>query len=125
VEREYVDPFDVAERGGESRHRRDLIGVVGPAWDENETHPDGLVAGGEPTGEGERRGCTAAGHPPGNDLVVGLDVEQDEVGGVKQRIVGTAAEIAGGVERGVQAKFLGAGQDGNAVVTMPAAGLAG
>jgi hypothetical protein len=112
MEREYVDPFDVAERGGEFRHRRDVTGVVGPARDEDETHPDGLVAPGEPTGERERRGYATAGHPPGDGRVVGLDVEQDQVGGVQQRIVGAGAEVAGGVERGVQAEFPGPGQHG-------------
>ena len=60
----------------------------------------------------ERRGDAAAGHPPGDGRVERLDVEQDQVGGVQQLVVGAAAEVAGGVERGVQAELLRAGQDG-------------
>src|ERR1019366_8076621 len=47
VEREHVDPFDVPEGRDEPGEGGDVAWVVGPAGDEDETHPDRLVAGGE------------------------------------------------------------------------------
>src|ERR1039457_1098058 len=63
VEREHVDPFDVPEGRDEPGEGGDVAWVVGPAGDEDETHPDQLVAGGEPTGGGGGRGggCRARG----------------------------------------------------------------
>ena len=112
VEGEHIDPFDVSEGRGEPGDGGDVAGVVGPAGDEDEAYPHRLVAGGETAGERERRSDVAAGHPPGGGGVERLDVEQDQVGSVQQFVVGPDTEVAGRVERGVQAEVLRAGQDG-------------
>jgi hypothetical protein len=91
MEWQHVDLFDVTERGREFRQRADVGEVVGPVWNEDEAHPDRLAASGEPAGEGERRRYATAGYPPGDGRVERLDVEQDQVGGVKQFVVGPRA----------------------------------
>jgi hypothetical protein len=77
------------------------------AGHQHEPHPHRLAQLRQPTGESQSRSNVAAGQATVAAGVPGLDVQQDEVGVREQLVGGPGAEVAGGVERGVQAECLG------------------
>ena len=111
VERLHLDPGDVLHRRDEAGDAVDVGGVVGRARYQGEADPGRLAERRKPFGEPQGRGEVAAGDGLVGVRIRALDVEQDEIDHREVVVVGPVAEEAGGLDRGVQAHFLGAGKD--------------
>ena len=84
----------------------DVLLAVGQPWHQDVPDPDRRAAVAQPAAEPQRRRELAAGDRPVGRGQARLDVEQDEVDGVEQLVLGPHAEEPGRVECGVHAQLL-------------------
>ena len=89
---------------GRTRPRDRPARIVGQAWDEHIADPNRRPALGEPLGELDRRRERPPRFLAVRRVGARLDVEQDEVARVEQRLVGAPAEEPRRVERRVKAR---------------------
>ena len=102
VERQYLDAFDVAEIGGETRDLLDLSEIVGQPGHQNVAHPHRPPTSRQAAGKRQRRGDIHAGQVSMAFGIPRLDVEQDEIDDVEIGVGEAIAVIAVGVQRGVR-----------------------
>ena len=86
-------------------------GVVGQSRDQNETHPDLDASGRQSISEGDRGGELATRHLLIGLFVPALDVKKNQVDVVEHVIGAVGAQVAGGVDAGVNPHLLRPGQE--------------
>ena len=118
VEGEHVHPFHVAEAGSIAGEGSDVVQLVGEARHQHIAQPHGGAAFCQLfcKVEGGLQGLA------GDQLVLlrvpGFDIEQHQVGIGQYGVVGIAAEVAGGIEAGVQTHFLAATEQGSGEIRL-------
>ena len=118
VEGEHVHPLHIAEAGGIAGEGGDVIQLVGEAGHQHIAQPHGDAAFCQLfcKVEGGLQGLA------GDQLVLlgvpGFDIEQHQVGIGQYGVVGIAAEVAGGIEAGVQPHLLAAAEQGSGEIRL-------